>query len=110
MNMNNLLLFSIGIVAGSGTTVSFLPQVYKLCRANDMKDIEGISIYMYMIHFIGVFSWIVYGTLIKDIFIIAFNGLCTLLVIFSMYKILHIRCVKKQSQHTIELDEYSLSA
>lgn len=104
-NMNNPLLFIIGIVAGVGTTVSFLPQVFKLCRATTLKDIEGVSIYMYLIHFIGVFSWIIYGTLMKDNFIITFNTICSLLVIFSIYKIVAIHCKNDEHPNTIEVQD-----
>jgi len=101
--MNDILLFMIGIVAGVGTTVSFLPQVFKLCRANTLKDIEGVSIYMYLIHLIGVVSWIIYGTLIQDNFIITFNTICSILVIFSIYKIVRIHCKKDEHSNTIEV-------
>lgn len=102
--MNDILLSVVGIVAGVGTTISFLPQVYKLCRASALKDIEGISTYMYIIHFIGVFSWIIYGTLIKDIFIVTFNTICTVFVLFSIYKIVHIRCRKDEHPNIIDLE------
>ena len=75
----------LGFTAGMLTTISFLPQVIKTLKLKETKD---ISLWMYVILCIGVFSWLIYGLLIKDLPIIAANSISFLLVsIILFYKI-----------------------
>jgi MtN3 and saliva related transmembrane protein len=48
----------IGLSAAFLTTSAFIPQVYKIYKE---KNADGISLTMYIILFIGVILWFVYG-------------------------------------------------
>ena len=58
------LVNGIGFIDAICTTISFLPQVLKITKT---KETAGISLYMYMIFTAGVFMWLIYGILKKDI-------------------------------------------
>lgn len=60
----------IGIVAGTMTTASFLPQVIKTWKTKSARD---LSLGMYLIFCIGVTLWLIYGIIKMDIPIIASN-------------------------------------
>jgi MtN3 and saliva related transmembrane protein len=62
----------IGLLAGTCTTVSFLPQVIKTFRLKETRD---ISLSMYLILAAGIFLWIIYGLLIKDLPVILANSI-----------------------------------
>lgn len=61
---------TIGLAAATCTTASFLPQAIKTIRTKHTKD---LSLGMYSVITIGIFLWLVYGILIKDLPIIAAN-------------------------------------
>ncbi|MDG1337297.1 MAG: SemiSWEET family transporter, partial [Flavobacteriaceae bacterium] len=54
----------IGLSAAFLTTSAFIPQVYKIYKE---KNADGISLTMYIILFIGVILWFVYGLLIGSL-------------------------------------------
>jgi len=66
----------IGLTAAFLTTSAFIPQVYKIYKE---KNADGISLTMYIILFIGVILWLVYGLLIGSLSIIIANGATALL-------------------------------
>lgn len=66
----------IGIIAASLTTSGFIPQVYKIYKE---KNAKGVSLTMYLILFIGVLLWLVYGILIGSLSIIIANSVTALL-------------------------------
>ena len=66
----------IGIIAASLTTSGFIPQVYKIYKE---KNAKGVSLTMYLILFVGVLLWLVYGILIGSLSIIIANGVTALL-------------------------------
>ncbi len=68
------LVTILGLLAGSLTTIAFLPQVIKTWRTRSTKD---ISLEMFAIFCSGVLLWIIYGTLVKDIPVI-FTNVATL--------------------------------
>ncbi|MDJ0554167.1 MAG: SemiSWEET transporter [Microcoleaceae cyanobacterium MO_207.B10] len=68
------LVTVLGLLAGSLTTISFLPQVIKTWRTRSTKD---ISLEMFAIFCSGVLIWIIYGILVKDIPVI-FTNVATL--------------------------------
>ncbi|MGF1492859.1 MAG: SemiSWEET transporter [Microcoleaceae cyanobacterium] len=53
----------VGLLAGSLTTIAFLPQVIKTWKSKSAKD---VSLEMFVIFCTGVFLWLVYGLLIGD--------------------------------------------
>jgi len=75
----------LGLMAGSLTTISFVPQVIKTWKFKETKD---ISLLMYIIFFLGVFLWFSYGIIINNVPIIIANGVSLVLVfIVLMLKI-----------------------
>lgn len=66
----------IGFFAAFCTTISFLPQAVKTIKT---KDTSGISLGMYILFTLGVFSWLVYGVLVKDNPIIIANTITFIL-------------------------------
>lgn len=60
----------IGLLAGTLTTISFMPQAIKTWKSRSTKD---ISLGMFVIFCSGVFLWVVYGTLVKDLPVVATN-------------------------------------
>jgi MtN3 and saliva related transmembrane protein len=66
----------IGLTAAFLTTSAFIPQVYKIYKE---KNADGISLTMYIILFIGVILWFLYGLLIGSLSIIIANGVTALL-------------------------------
>ncbi len=67
---------SIGIIAAILTTSAFIPQVYKIYKE---KKAQGVSLTMYLIMFVGVLLWLVYGVLIGSIAIIIANSVTAIL-------------------------------
>lgn len=75
----------IGLVAAVLTTSAFVPQVYKTWRS---KSADSLSLTMYIIFFIGIILWLVYGIHINSIAMIFANsitaGLALLLIVFKI--------------------------
>ena len=74
------LITAIGLFAALLTTVAFLPQVIKTWKTKKTRDISFI---MYIILVTGVFLWLIYGFLIKDLPLILAN-LVTLILVSSV--------------------------
>lgn len=60
----------LGLVAGSLTTVAFVPQVIRAWKTKSTKD---VSLSMFTILCAGIFMWIVYGIAIGDVPVIVAN-------------------------------------
>lgn len=60
----------LGLLAGSLTTVAFLPQVIKTWKSRSAKD---LSLGMFSIFTLGVALWLAYGILINDLPVIMAN-------------------------------------
>lgn len=58
------------------TTVAFLPQVIHTIRTRSTHD---ISLRMYSLYTVGIFLWLVYGLLLRDVPLIASNAITVLL-------------------------------
>ncbi|MCH7568075.1 MAG: SemiSWEET transporter [Nanoarchaeota archaeon] len=71
---------SLGLLAALLTTIAFLPQVIKSWKIRETRD---ISLQMYVILVTGVFLWLIYGFLIKDLPLILAN-LVTLILVSSI--------------------------
>ena len=75
----------IGYIAAFLTTFSFIPQVVKVIKD---KQTRNISLQMYLIFSLGVSLWLVYGILIGAFPIIMANGLTLIFsVIILIYKL-----------------------
>lgn len=60
----------LGLIGGTLTTVSFLPQVVKTWKSKSTKD---FSLGMLLLLCTGIVIWVVYGFLINSLPIIAAN-------------------------------------
>lgn len=70
------MLEAIGLLAGFLTTLSFLPQAFKIIQT---KQTQSISLVMYSFFVAGVMLWIMYGFMIASIPLIIWNALTFLL-------------------------------
>lgn len=84
--MDKLTIEVLGYIAGVFTVISLLPQLVKIVKNKNCKDVSLLSYYMY----VCVQSvWIAYGVGRRDLQIIISNSVCTLISImiigFSHY-------------------------
>ena len=77
-----------GFFAAFCTTIAFLPQAFKVWKSNNTKD---ISLSMFIIFTIGVFSWLVYGVLIESIPIMISNFFTLIFSLFILFYIIKNR-------------------
>ena len=68
----------IGLAAGICTTFSFLPQIVKILRTKQTRD---ISLVMYSVFTLGVLLWLTYGIFLKA-YPVIFANLATLVFCF----------------------------
>ncbi|MHB9154373.1 MAG: SemiSWEET family sugar transporter [Endomicrobiales bacterium] len=76
----------LGLLAGTLTTFSFVPQVIRTWKTKSAKD---VSLAMLLILAAGVFLWIIYGVRMRALPIILANSatlVLILLVLFLKYK------------------------
>jgi MtN3 and saliva related transmembrane protein len=66
----------IGSLAAILTTVSFIPQVWQICKTRHTQD---ISLRMYLLFTCGVGLWLIYGILLAAWPIIIANAVTLLL-------------------------------
>ncbi len=52
---------TIGFIAATLTTISFIPQAYHSLKT---RDLSGISLPMYSLFSTGVLCWLIYGIMI----------------------------------------------
>lgn len=76
MDMNYVSL--IGLIAGTCTTISFLPQVIKIARS---KETKALSLPMYIVLATGIFLWTVYGIFTGDMPIVLANSISLVLAL-----------------------------
>ena len=67
----------IGLIAAVCTTFAFVPQVMKVWKTKQTKD---LSLRMYSIMFLGILLWLVYGIIIDSLSIILANVVTATLV------------------------------
>lgn len=72
----------LGLVAAVLTTGSFLPQAIKVIKTKHTKD---LSLSMYLMFFIGVFLWLIYGYTINSVPIVLANGITLILSGIILY-------------------------
>ena len=74
-----------GFIAGTLTTISFLPQVIKTVKG---KNVDGLSLIMYICFSAGVAFWLVYGIYLHNLPIIIFNSITILFAIAILLNII----------------------
>jgi len=68
----------IGLAAATLTTIAFLPQVIKIWKTKETKD---ISLLMYALFTVGVLLWLSYGVILNDLPLILANGITSVLAL-----------------------------
>ncbi len=76
----------LGLVAGTLTTLSFLPQLLKAWKSRSTHD---ISVGMFLLLAVGIMLWIVYGIVTADVPVIVANTVT--LVFVSLILVLKLR-------------------
>lgn len=77
----------LGFIAAITTTISFVPQVMKIIKTKETKD---ISLLMYIILGFGILLWLIYGLLIQKLPVIIANAVVLILtLIIIILKIKH---------------------
>jgi MtN3 and saliva related transmembrane protein len=71
----------VGYIAGTLTTVAFIPQV---ARAWNLKETRDLSLAMLLLFAAGILLWILYGLWTDAMPIIAANGITFLLVLLLL--------------------------
>jgi MtN3 and saliva related transmembrane protein len=61
----------LGLAAAFCTTAAYLPQVVKTWRTRSTGD---LSLPMFLVMTTGVFLWLVYGMILRDVPLIAANS------------------------------------
>ena len=70
----------LGLVAAVLTTYAFVPQVLKVWKT---KEVEDLSLSMYLIFLLGIVLWFAYGYL-KDSFSIMLANMVTSFLVMSL--------------------------
>ena len=73
---------AIGILAAFLTTVSFVPQVFRVLRT---RDTHAISLWMYLLFTTGLLLWLVYGIMLSLWPVIIANSVTLLLALIVIY-------------------------
>jgi len=72
----------LGLVAGTITSITFLPQVIKIWQSKSAKD---LSLTMLALLMLGVSMWLAYGILVKDAAIIYTNSMVLAMSMVMLY-------------------------
>ncbi len=89
----NLAFKIIGNFAAILTTLSFLPQAWKVYKTHKTED---ISLWMWIIFTIGILLWIIYGIALQDWNLILANGITAILSIYIL--IMKLKYTKKPNE------------
>jgi MtN3 and saliva related transmembrane protein len=72
----------IGFIAAAITTSAYMPQAYKIWKT---KKAESVSLSMYLVMFLGISLWLIYGVCINKPSIIIANTLTLLIILMILY-------------------------
>lgn len=72
----------IGLLAAILTTGAFVPQVYKTWK---IKSADDISLTMYLVFFIGLVLWLIYGIHLNSLPMIFANSITGILALIVLY-------------------------
>ncbi len=72
----------LGIIAGTCTTIAFVPQVIKTYKTRSAKD---LSTGMFLIFWTGVVLWLIYGLAVNDLPIIIANVMTLVLATLLLF-------------------------
>jgi len=68
----------IGLIAAVLTTSAYVPQVYKTWKT---KSAGNISLTMYLVMFVGIILWLIYGIHLNSLAMILANIVTTILTL-----------------------------
>lgn len=71
----------LGLAAATFTTGAFVPQVWKVWKTKQARDISWI---MVLVMFVGITLWLVYGLILKNPPLIFANTITDVLVIILL--------------------------
>ncbi|MCK9531531.1 MAG: SemiSWEET transporter [Gammaproteobacteria bacterium] len=74
-------LNTLGLVAGSLTTLAFVPQVVKIWRTRSADDISTV---MFLLFSTGVLLWLLYGIVLNALPVIVANGVTLVLAVMVL--------------------------
>lgn len=77
------MLNFLGFFAAILTTISFVPQAYKVYKTNNTSS---ISLAMFLLFTVGVICWLVYGFLKNDMAITIANLLTLVMSGYILFK------------------------
>jgi MtN3 and saliva related transmembrane protein len=72
----------LGLVAGTITSITFLPQVIKIWKTKSAKD---LSLMMLLLLMLGVILWLIYGLLVMDAAIIYTNSMVLAMSLIMLF-------------------------
>lgn len=72
----------LGLVAGTITSITFVPQVIKIWQTKSAKD---LSIVMLLLLMLGVVLWLIYGLVVMSASIIYTNSMVLLMSLVMLY-------------------------
>jgi len=72
----------LGLLAGTITSITFVPQVIKIWKTKSAKD---LSLVMLLLLIAGVLLWLTYGLLVKDTAIIYTNSMVLMMSMIMLY-------------------------
>jgi MtN3 and saliva related transmembrane protein len=76
------MIVIVGYIAGTLTTISFVPQVI---RTWNLKETKDFSLAMLLLFAAGILLWTVYGLWIDSLPIIAANVITFVLILFLLW-------------------------
>ena len=78
MVLSDSTITIIGSIAAALTTLAFVPQVVRVWRLKNARD---ISLPTFLLFSVGVFVWLIYGLLVDSLPIILANALTLVLAV-----------------------------
>ena len=87
----------IGIIAGILTTIAHIPQCYTLYKSTNVE--HDVSLWTYIILFIGLVLWLVYGYKLKLPSVIGSNFISLVLTVIIIGRIVYLNNLKKQREN-----------
>lgn len=75
------VLTLLGLMAGTLTTIAFVPQVIKIWRSKSAKD---LSFSMLITFCLGVFLWLIYGIYLNSLPVILANAVTLMLSLVNL--------------------------
>ena len=72
----------LGLVAGTITSITFIPQVVKIWQTKSAKD---LSLMMLLLLMLGVILWLIYGLVVMSAAIIYTNSMVLAMSLIMLY-------------------------